>query len=98
MAPPATRTHRLAPRSETKAPGFSATRAAVCGKELLIESSRGYIFCGECYADDRYVEMLVCDRGLSLHVSCIEGVWMSATPTDDELIVALDFEGQVDLF
>ena len=31
---------------------------------------------------------------LSLHVS--EGVWMSVTPTDDELIVALDFEGLVD--
>ncbi len=27
----------------------------------------------------------------------IEGVWMSVTPTDDELIVALDFEGQADL-
>jgi len=26
-----------------------------------------------------------------------EGVWMSVTPTDDELIVALDFEGQADL-
>ena len=26
-----------------------------------------------------------------------EGVWMSATPTDDELIIALDFEGQIDL-
>ena len=26
-----------------------------------------------------------------------EGVWMSVTPTDDELIVALDFEGLVDL-
>jgi hypothetical protein len=27
----------------------------------------------------------------------IEGVWMSVTPTDDVLIVALDFEGQADL-
>jgi len=26
-----------------------------------------------------------------------EGVWMSVTPTDDELIVALDFEGQTDV-
>jgi hypothetical protein len=25
-----------------------------------------------------------------------EGVWMSVTPTDDALIVALDFEGQFD--
>ena len=24
----------------------------------------------------------------------LEGVWMSATPTDDALIVALDFEGR----
>lgn len=24
-----------------------------------------------------------------------EGVWMSVTPTDDSLIVALDFEGHV---
>ena len=27
-----------------------------------------------------------------------EGVWMSVTPTDDALIVALDFEGQFDYF
>ena len=27
-----------------------------------------------------------------------EGVWMSVTPTDDALIVGLDFEGQFDLF
>ena len=27
-----------------------------------------------------------------------EGVWMSVTPTDDTLIVALDFEGQFDYF
>ena len=26
----------------------------------------------------------------------IEGVWMSVTPTDEALIVALDFEGQFD--
>ena len=26
-------------------------------------------------------------------ITCTEGVWMSVTPTDDELIVALDFEG-----
>jgi hypothetical protein len=24
----------------------------------------------------------------------LEGVWMSITPTDDALLVALDFEGQ----
>jgi hypothetical protein len=27
---------------------------AVRGKELFIEPSRGYILCGECYADNRY--------------------------------------------
>lgn len=27
-----------------------------------------------------------------------EGVWMSVTPTDDSLIVALDFEGPSNLF
>lgn len=27
-----------------------------------------------------------------------EGVWMAATPTDDALIVALDFEGQSSVF
>ena len=27
--------------------------------------------------------------------ACLEGVWMSATPTDDALIVALDFEGEL---
>jgi hypothetical protein len=28
----------------------------------------------------------------------VEGVWMSVTPTDEELIVALDFEGQANFF
>jgi hypothetical protein len=28
---------------------------------------------------------------------CTEGVWMSVTPTDEELIVALDFEGWINL-
>jgi hypothetical protein len=27
---------------------------AVCGEKLLAEPSRGYIICGERYADDRY--------------------------------------------
>jgi hypothetical protein len=27
-----------------------------------------------------------------------EGIWMSVTPTDEELIVALDFEGQTNVF
>jgi hypothetical protein len=29
---------------------------------------------------------------------CADGVWLSVTPTDDELIVALDFEGRADFF
>ena len=27
---------------------------------------------------------------------CLEGVWLSVSPTDDALIVALDFEGGFD--
>lgn len=68
---------------------------AVRGKKLFIESSRGYILCGERYADNRYA----CAENMlrSAEFACTEGVWMSVTPTDDELIVALDFEGLVDL-
>jgi hypothetical protein len=68
---------------------------AVCGKELLVEPSCGYVICGECHADDRYARTdFTCHR---TELICTEGVWMSVTPTDDELIVALDFEGQPDL-
>ena len=28
---------------------------------------------------------------------CLEGVWLSVSPTDDALIVALDFEGRFDV-
>jgi hypothetical protein len=64
---------------------------AVRWKELFIEPPRGYIFCGERYADDWYVcTTSVCYRS---EFAFTEGVWMSVTPTDDELIVALDFEG-----
>ena len=68
---------------------------AVRGKELFIEPSRRYIVCGERYADNRYA----C-AGIARHsteVTYTEGVWMSVTPTDDELIVTLDFEGLVDI-
>jgi hypothetical protein len=68
---------------------------AVGGKELRVEPSRGYIICGERYADDRYALLPAYDK---TGFTCTEGVWMSVTPTDDELIVALDFEGQADLF
>ena len=37
----------------------------VRGKELHIEPSRGYVFCGERHADDWYVVLQVCDTGLS---------------------------------
>ena len=29
-------------------------------------------------------------------IRCTEGVWLSATPTRDALIVAMDFEGKCD--
>ena len=67
---------------------------AVCGKELFIEPSRGYVLCGERYADNRYA--CAASTLHSADFTCTEGVWMSVTPTDDELIVALDFEGLVD--
>jgi len=35
--------------------------------------------------------------GYGTELTCTEGVWMSVTPTDEELIVALDFEGLADV-
>ena len=32
----------------------------------------------------------------SLSCACLEGVWMSVSPTEDALIVALDFEGAIE--
>ena len=66
---------------------------AVRWKEFFIEPSCGYILCGERYEDNWYVVLSARDTVL---ITCKEGVWMSVTPTDDELIVALDFEGLVD--
>jgi hypothetical protein len=70
--------------------------SAIRGQELRIESSSGYIVCRKRHADNRYVR----DRHHESHKEMMgtEGVWMSVTPTDDELIVALDFEGQFDYF
>jgi hypothetical protein len=69
---------------------------AVSGKELLIEPSRGYIFRGKRYANDWYTcATTMCFRS---EFTITEGVWMSVTPTDDELIVALDFEGWLIFF
>ena len=65
---------------------------AVRWKERLIEPSCGYVICGECHADGRYVRADFTWHRTKLMYS--EGVWMSVMPTDDELIVALDFEGQ----
>ncbi len=69
---------------------------AVRGKEFLIEPSRGYILCGECDADHGYAHAASMRYSTEFKFTCIEGVWMSVTPTDNELIVALDFEGQID--
>jgi hypothetical protein len=46
----------------------------------------------------RTTGMLVCKywHVARTEFTCTEGVWLSATPTDDELIVSLDFEGLVD--
>jgi hypothetical protein len=68
---------------------------AVRWKELRVESPSGYIICGERDADNRYALLPTYDK---TGFTCTEGIWMSVTPTDDELIVALDFEGQADLF
>jgi hypothetical protein len=35
--------------------------------------------------------------GSATRMRATEGVWMSVTPTEEALIVALDFEGQLDL-
>jgi hypothetical protein len=65
---------------------------AIRGKKLRIESSARYIVCRKRHADNRYVRGLrrTSHKGLTGYT---EGVWMSVTPTDDALIVALDFEG-----
>ena len=44
----------------------------------------------------RTTGMLVLQVRHSAEFTCTEGVWMSVTPTDDELIVVLDFEGLAD--
>ena len=61
------------------------------GEKLYPESSRRHFFCGECDAYHRLVFVL-----FTIEVNnrpCSEGVWLSVSPTDDALIVALDFEG-----
>jgi hypothetical protein len=67
---------------------------AIRGKELRVEPSRGYVICRECYADNGYA----CTTFMSSRTKLAraEGVWMSVTPTDEDLIVALDFEGWTD--
>ena len=46
----------------------------------------------------RTTGMLHCYLLYKTEFKCTEGVWLSVMPTDDELIVALDFEGRTNLF
>lgn len=44
---------------------------------------------GKSYALNHFVDTSFAGSAMR----CTEGAWLSVTPTDDELIVALDFEG-----
>ncbi|KAK0489058.1 hypothetical protein IW261DRAFT_1602879 [Armillaria novae-zelandiae] len=71
----------------------SSMGEAVGWEELYTESPRRLVFCWQCYEDngsDGLFPFLRRNSNMSL---LIEGVWLSVTPTDDTLIVALDFEG-----
>ena len=68
---------------------------AVRREKLHPESPRGHLFCGECNAYNRFVSSLLRFRERYTERT-LEGVWMSVSPTQDALIVALDFEGGVE--
>ena len=65
------------------------------GEKLHPESSCRHFLCGECDAYHRLVFVLFVIE--DDNQPCLEGVWLSVSPTDDALIVALDFEGGPDV-
>jgi len=46
---------------------------------------------GKSYALNHFVDTSFAGSAMR----CTEGVWLSVTPTDEELVVALDFEGEI---
>lgn len=46
---------------------------------------------GKSYALNHFVDTSFAGSAMR----CTEGAWLSVTPTDEELIVALDFEGDI---
>jgi hypothetical protein len=46
---------------------------------------------GKSYALNHFVDTSFAGSAMR----CTAGVWLSVTPTDEELIVALDFEGEI---
>ncbi len=68
-------------------------RGTIGWKELYTESPRRLVFCRQCYENNGSDRFFLFLRRNSNMLLFIEGVWLSVTPTDDALIVALDFEG-----
>ena len=64
---------------------------AICREKLRPKSSSGYVVCRKRNAHHRLVLELFVTRDYI--EPFLEGVWLSVSPTDDALIVALDFEG-----
>ncbi|KAF8321130.1 hypothetical protein DL93DRAFT_2224184 [Clavulina sp. PMI_390] len=58
-------------------------------KPVKVVSSMGEQSVGKSYALNHFVDTSFAGSAMR----CTEGAWLSVTPTDDELIVALDFEG-----
>ncbi|KAF8306096.1 hypothetical protein DL93DRAFT_250101 [Clavulina sp. PMI_390] len=58
-------------------------------KPVKVISSMGEQSVGKSYALNHFVDTSFAGSAMR----CTEGAWLSVTPTDDELIVALDFEG-----
>ncbi|KAF8306077.1 hypothetical protein DL93DRAFT_2172249 [Clavulina sp. PMI_390] len=58
-------------------------------KPVKVVSSMGEQSVGKSYALNHFVDTSFAGSAMR----CTEGAWLSVTPTDDELVVALDFEG-----
>ena len=56
---------------------------------MKVVSSMGEQSVGKSYALNHFMDTSFAGSAMR----CTEGAWLSLTPTDDELIVALDFEG-----
>jgi hypothetical protein len=56
---------------------------------VKVVSSMGEQSVGKSYALNHFVDTSFAGSAMR----CTEGAWLSVTPTDEQLIVALDFEG-----